>query len=152
MIEDGDNVIGANTAGPSSSLAVKGDVTRGASGRKKVKGPNPLSVRRKKTETGQKRPRDETSTTLEEGQGQNGGEGGDVSMNGETVKENAGEAGHGDGDGEGGKRRKKRKRGKGKSAVAEARAELMGELQAARSGVLDNDNGGESEGGGSDDE
>lgn len=139
VIEDGDNVIGAGTSTAGPSTAAKGDVTRGASGRKKVKGPNPLSVRRKKTETAQKRSRDDQ-------EGQSGGEAGDVSMNGDTV---TGDDNDND-DGEGGKRRKKRKRGKGKGAVAEARAELMGELQAARSGRVDN--GGASEGGGNDDE
>ena len=135
VIEDGDNVIGASTsAGPSTMI--KGDVTRGA-GRKKVKGPNPLSVKRKKGEPGVKRSRDED----QDGRGDDEAELGDtqdISEKGQSVKGETDEA-------EAGKRRKKRKRGKGKSAVAEARAELMGELQAG--GVI---NGSAS--GGSDDE
>lgn len=137
-IEDGDNVIGASGSG--IPISVKGDVTRAGGGRKKVKGPNPLSVKRKKAE---KRPRDDQDQDQDPDQ-----DGNDV-----VTRAKTGEKGDSDvEDDAGGKRRKKRKRGRGKGAVAEARAELEAELQAPPRSSKGLDNGGVSASGSGDDE
>jgi len=112
-IVDGDNVIGGSTSVPASRVA--GEVR----GKRKMKAPNPLSIRKKKAEP-IKRAREE----IEEE---------DVGV------ESLGEKEEGEGETEsGGKRRKKRKRGRGKGAVAEARAELAG-MESGSAGGSDSE-------------
>jgi len=101
-VVDGDNVIGGSASG-GTSRAPAGEVR----GKRKTKAPNPLSIRKKKSEP--------TKRTREEVEEEDIG------------TESLGEKEEGGGETEvGGKRRKKRKRGRGKGVVAEARAELAG--------------------------
>lgn len=122
-VVDGENVIGSSTLTTATNGASSSTSAAARGGRKKLKGPNPLSVKRKKAE---KRPREEQQQQQQEPVVQ--------------ASEDVGLSADGEAD-EAGKRRKKRKRGKGKSAVAEARADLAAELGGAVS-----------DGGGSDEE
>lgn len=100
-VVDGDNVIGAGASSCGGAASTTSGATR--SSRKKIKAPNPLSMKKKKVE---KRPREDQDQDQDRDRG--------------SEQEEAG----GDAEGDGSKRRKKRKRGRGKGAVAEARAEL----------------------------
>ena len=103
-VVDGDNVIGGSTSGGTSRVG--GEIR----GKRKTKAPNPLSIRKKKSEA-PKRTREEVEEE-------------DIGIESSGEKEGGGT---GEGEAEvGGKRRKKRKRGRGKGVVAEARAELAG--------------------------
>lgn len=110
---DGDNVIGGSTTGTQSGA---GEVR----GKRKTKAPNPLSMRKKKTEVSKPKRKVEE---VEEDVG--------IESTGEK------EVGEGETD-TGGKRRKKRKRGRGKGVVAEARAELAG-MESGSEGGSDGD-------------
>jgi len=115
-VVDGDNVIGGSTSGATSRAAGGVGEIRG---KRKTKAPNPLSIRKKKSEP--------TKRTREEVEEE------DIGI------ESSGEKEEGGGETEaGGKRRKKRKRGRGKGVVAEARAELAG-MESGSEGGSDSD-------------
>lgn len=131
-IVDGGNVVGASAAGPSSASS-QSALRPGAAdvrARKKVKGPNPLSVRKKKSDKEVKKDAEVQLAEKKERKKRSRKVDTEVELEPELELESEGGAAvaqDGSGkDDETGRRKKKRKRGKGKGAVAEARAELSG--------------------------